>query len=419
MRRVAALTPLQRCAALAAPSRTLLLRRAARPLPAARVAAGAGARLHVSCAAGGDGLLPPPPPPPYDESVAHHLSGLNAEQRSVVLSAPAALRVLAAPGSGKTRVLTCRVAHLIACGVRPERILCITFTRKAAREMAERLEALLGVAGRGVQTGTFHSVASRLLRAHIHEVPGARQTDAFTIYDSEDSESLMRNTLRELGYYGTAEDKKANKPGAYQNYVSRAKSALPRAYAATGGEAFDALVRAGVMKPKGDMRERIFKPVFDAYTASLARANAIDFDDIVSFAVEALTSSPTLAARLAQRWPHVLVDEFQDTNQTQYEFVRNLGAERGGGKDGMAAAPPPASASAAASAPVASWRSLLVVGDSDQSIYGWRGAQVELMRVRFTNDTGARSAPLGAIYRSTPHICAAAVAVMSGWATLS
>jgi DNA helicase-2/ATP-dependent DNA helicase PcrA len=423
-RSAAPLTPLQRCAALVAPSRSaLLLRRAPRPLLPRRVGGGgAGVQPYVSrvsSAAGGGGLLPAPPPPPYDESAARHLVGLNAEQRSVVLSAPAALRVLAAPGSGKTRVLTCRVAHLIACGVRPERILCITFTRKAAREMAERLESLLGTAGRGVQTGTFHSVASRLLRAHIQEVPNARQTEAFTIYDSEDSESLMRNTLRELGLYGTPEDKKANKPGVYQSYVSRAKSALPRAYAATGGEAFDALVRAGVMRPKGDTRERVFKPAYDAYTAALARSNALDFDDIVSFAVEAMSSSPTLAGRLAARWPHVLVDEFQDTNQTQYEFVRSLGSQRGGGSGGGvdgAAAPP---AAASASAPVPSWRSLLVVGDSDQSIYGWRGAQIDLMRVRFTNDTGARSAPLAANYRSTPQICAAAEAVLAGSATRS
>jgi DNA helicase-2/ATP-dependent DNA helicase PcrA len=238
----------------------------------------------------------------------------------------------------------------------------------------------------------------------MHEVPGARQTAGFTVYDSEDSESVMRNALTELGFRDTPEDKKLHEPGEFQDLVSRAKSALPCAHARTGGEAFDALVRVGKVRGEGDTREVVFKSVFDDYNAALARANALDFDDLISFTVAALTHSPDLASRLAARWPHVLVDEFQDTNLAQYEFVRQIAS---GGAGGVHTAPHQDSVAA-------SQRSPLVVGDSDQSIYGWRGAEVELMRERFPRDMRASSAPLAANYRSTPQICAAAEAVLAG-----
>jgi DNA helicase-2/ATP-dependent DNA helicase PcrA len=262
--------------------------------------------------------------------------------------------------------------------------------------MIERLEALLGAYGRSVTTGTFHSVAAQLLRQYMHEVPGARQRAGFTIYDKEDSASALRRALEQLGLKDSG-----CKPADFQSLVSRAKNALPCAYKRTGGEAFDALVRVGAIHDKGDWRETVFKQVFDAYNAALGRANALDYDDLISFAVAALSSSPTLAGRLAQRWPHVLIDEFQDTSLTQYELVRSITSGGAGGVH-------------AAALQQECQRSLLVVGDSDQSIYSWRGAQVQLMRERFTRDMRAASTPLAANYRSTPQICAAAEAVLAG-----
>jgi DNA helicase-2/ATP-dependent DNA helicase PcrA len=387
--------------------RPALLPPALASLPRRVCSASAAAGGGSGSAAGGSA----PPPARAGAAVPQYLSQLNEQQREVVLwpAAPfAPLRVLAAPGSGKTRVLTARVAHLIASGVPAEHVLCITFTRKAAREMRERLDELLGGAARGVVTGTFHSVCTQLLRSHMRHVPGAAQQPSFTIYDAEDAESAIRGALVDLNALSSDEDKVAHKPREFQSHVSRAKSALPRAYAATGGEAFQALVRVGAL-PAAWPQARVFKLTFDAYTASLARANALDFDDLLSFAVAALAAAPQLAAELAARWPHVLVDEFQDTNATQYEFVRLLA------HGGLAPPVGAGAAAAAAAAPVAPGpRSLLVVGDTDQSIYSWRGAEVELMRQRFARDLGAACLPLAANYRSTPQVCAAAEAVLAG-----
>jgi DNA helicase-2/ATP-dependent DNA helicase PcrA len=320
-----------------------------------------------------------------EEEGPSYLKGLNAEQQRAVVLSPlsSTQRVLAAPGSGKTRTLTCRVAHLIKSGVHPEQILCITFTRKAAHEMQKRISELVGPNAKGVKVGTFHSVAALLLHQHMHKVPGALQRPNFTIYDQEDAGSLMRSVLREMGVTATGKEAKkpqykgaALLPKAFQRLVSRAKSALPRAYACTGGEAFAELVRVGAVSADYE-RAAQFKTAFDLYNAGLARANAVDFDDLLSFTVAALHASPELAAHLAHKWPHILVDEFQDTSLSQYDFVRCLaqGADAVSAADGIA-------------------RSLLVVGDFDQSIYGWRGAEVEIMRRFVIIDMGADTAML-------------------------
>ena len=323
---------------------------------------------------------------------APHLAALNDEQLRIVTSPLAPLRVLAGPGSGKTRVLTSRVAHLVASGAAPSQILCITFTTKASLEMRERIEAQLGGAvARSITAGTFHSVCLRLLRKHIGDVPGALQTGNFTVYDAEDSEALMRNVLIDLGLHETKEDKAYFKASTFHSLSSRAKNAMPRSHGTTGGEAFAALVRVGAVSDALPIAQQ-FKTAFDAYNASLARANALDYDDLLAFAVAALAAKPTLAQRLVRRWRHVLVDEFQDTNMAQYELVRLL-TQHESAKRGT--------------------HSLLVVGDADQSIYGWRGAEVELMRQRFTRETGAETAPLAANYRSTPQVCAIADAVLA------
>ena len=381
------LLPWRPLAAGALPLSTLLMPSHARG--AAR--AGAGRCVCSGAASDGSSDLPLSTPlaVPAD---APHLVALNPEQLRIVTAPWAALRVLAGPGSGKTRVLTSRVAHLVASGVAPGQILCITFTNKASLEMRERIEAQLGAAvARGITAGTFHSVCLRLLRKHIGDVPGALQTGNFTVYDAEDSEQLMRGVLTDLGLQETKEDKSDFSASTFHSLTSRAKNALARAHGTSGGEAFEALVRVGAVSPKLKIATQL-KTAFDAYNAALARANALDYDDLLAFAVAALAARPTLAARLVRRWRHVLVDEFQDTNTAQYELVRLL-TQHEGAKAGT--------------------HSLLVVGDADQSIYGWRGAEVDLMRQRFTRDTGAATAPLAANYRSTPQVCAAADAVLA------
>lgn len=345
---------------------------------------------------------------------ASYLDGLNEEQRAVVLAPLVPLRVLAGPGSGKTRVLTCRVAHLVASRVAPERILCITFTKKASNEMRERLDRALGLAAKGVRTGTFHSVSADVLKRHIGKLPGALRDHRFIIYDAEDACSLIRRLIKDLWPVAkkeeaqrnpdgskklqspeaekkAKEEKELRSPDGYQALISRSKNCMSRSYGKTGGEAWKALVEDGVsvFHPLAPF----FPLLYDKYNAALARCNALDFDDMLSFTVELLASQPGLAAELAQQWPHVLCDEFQDTNFAQYEFIKLLAMQR--------------------TSPIA--RSLMVVGDVDQSIYGWRGAQVQLMRSRFANDVGAAcmSLSLPSNYRSTPEVLAVADAVLT------
>lgn len=241
-----------------------------------------------------------------------HLVGLNASQREAV-EAPlsGATRVLAGPGSGKTRVLTARVAQLIHAGVPADRILCITFTNKAAAEMRTRLEALLGVAAKGVTAGTFHAVAARMLRGSMVYLPLVKQSPNFVIYDQEDSESLVRSVLEEKGYRTKLKkgDKEESKPfikaGGLQSLISRAKNSMPVSYGKSGGEAFNALVAKAGVSQSHELRS-VFAEVFEEYNRSLERCNALDFDDLLSFMVAVLTSREEVCEKFARKWPHVL-----------------------------------------------------------------------------------------------------------------
>ncbi len=348
--------------------------------------------MRPLCVATGGHAQPPSPP----GAAPSYLHNLNDEQLQVVLAGQGgALRVLAGPGSGKTRVLTSRVAHLVANKVPPNKILCITFTVKAAKEMRERLDHSMGLAAKGVHTGTFHSVTSRLLREHIEKLPKAERRKTFIIYDQEDSTSLVAGVIRELGL-NKENDKDGNKltyaPKDFQAMISKAKNSMKRSYGASGTAAWNVLLEEGVNEKH--LFAPFFARVYDLYNKALERANALDFDDLLGFAVELLANNPAIAAQVASRYRHVLCDEFQDTNYAQYEFLRLVSMQHSG---------------------AAETRSLMVVGDVDQSIYGWRGAQVELMRRQFAKDMGGMCTTLSlpSNYRSTPQILTVADAVLA------
>ena len=263
--------------------------------------------------------------------------------------------------------------------------------------MRHRLDTMLGVEARGVTAETFHRTCSKLLRKHMGSVPDVGQDTSYVIYDAEDAETVVRTVMRDMGLLKgkEAEDNGSEKlsVGFFHHNTSRAKNALPGAYGASGTAAWKALVETGVL-PSDHVHSRAFVAVYERYTASLARANALDFDDLLSFAVAALRSKPKLAETFGTRWKHILVDEFQDTNAAQYELVRLLW-------DGACRVLTPGS------------HSLLVVGDADQAIYGWRGADVELMRRRFALDIGEGKAMLASNFRSTPEVLAAADAALA------
>ena len=256
------------------------------------------------------------------------LAGLNPAQREAVLHVDGPLLVLAGAGSGKTRVLTTRIARLISHeGVEPSRILAVTFTNKAAGEMRERIARLLGHEPAGMWMGTFHSVGARLLRQHAMDVG---RTPAFTIYDQDDTLAVIKR-LMERHRVST----KDVAPTLVQALISEAKNSL------TSSQEYATLAR--------DPVSRAVSLVYSDFESELRRANAVDFDGLLVLPVELLRTREELRERWAQRFRYVLVDEYQDTNQAQYQFVKLIGAAHG---------------------------NVCVVGDDDQSIYGWRGADI-------------------------------------------
>ncbi|MGP1484138.1 ATP-dependent helicase, partial [Actinomyces naeslundii] len=272
---------------------------------------------------------------------AELLSGLNPAQEAAVTHAGAPLLIIAGAGSGKTRVLTHRIAHLIATGrARPGEILAITFTNKAAAEMRERVTALVGPAGERMWVSTFHSACVRILRRE-HEAAGLRST--FSIYDAADSTRLITLIVRELGI-----DPKRFTPKTFAHRISDLKNELitPAQFAE----------RAVTSNPL----ERNLAEVYRAYAERLSAANALDFDDIIMRTVALLQTRPAVAEMYRRRFRHILVDEYQDTNHAQYVLVRELVG--GPGTSGAGSALPPGE--------------LTVVGDSDQSIYAFRGATI-------------------------------------------
>ena len=310
-------------------------------------------------------------PPATGDRVEELLADLNPSQRAAVEHAGGPLLIVAGAGSGKTRVLTRRVAHLIAArGVRPGEILAITFTNKAAGEMRSRVEALVGPRARTMWVSTFHSSCVRLLR---REAARLGYSSSFTIYDSADSLRLITLVMREQDL-----DPKRNNPRVFANLISGLKN--------------DLIDFETYSDRAANPIERTVAGVFRAYQTRLRRANAMDFDDLISNVVVLLQVFPDVAEHYHRRFRHVLVDEYQDTNHAQYQLVREL---VGRGDDGVTPG------------------ELCVVGDADQSIYAFRGATIRNI-VEFERDyPDARTIVLEQNYRSTQTILDAANAVIS------
>ena len=312
------------------------------------------------------------------------LEWLNPEQRKAVLYRGSALLIVAGAGSGKTRVLTHRIAHLLATKeLWPSQILSITFTNKAAAEMRERVESLIGQSAEGMWIRTFHSACLQILR---REAERLGHDSNFTVYDSGDTRALLRRLLREAG----AEDADI-KPQQAAAMISNAKNELK--------DAEDFARNADRSNP----RQRIVAEVFQAYTQELKRNNAFDFDDLIAESVNLLRAFPEVRARYQKKFRHVLIDEYQDTNHAQYalirEFTRPLPPEHQLVNEETGEVMPPAD--------------LTVVGDSDQSIYAFRGADIRNITEFERDFPGAETILLEQNYRSTQNILSAANAVIS------
>ena len=305
------------------------------------------------------------PEPQTTESVDALLEGLNEPQREAVVAGAGPLLILAGAGSGKTRVLTHRIAHLLRTKqARADEILAITFTNKAAQEMRERVELLVGRATRAMWVMTFHSACARMLRADADKLGYTRQ---FTIYDSADQRRLIKKCLDDLDI-----DPKRFTPRAMQVQISDAKNKLRSA------DDYRQLV--------GSFFEQTVADVYEAYQRELHRANAMDFDDLLFRAVDLLTLFQEVRDRYTKAFRYVLVDEYQDTNAAQYRWLQLLSSEH---------------------------RNLAVVGDDAQSIYGFRGADITNI-LNFEDDyVDATVIKLEQNYRSTQMILSAANAVIA------
>ncbi|MFV2196214.1 DNA helicase PcrA [Nocardiopsis sp. LOL_012] len=306
------------------------------------------------------------------------LEGLNGPQREAVTHSGGPLLIVAGAGSGKTRVLTHRIAHLMAeRGARPGEILAITFTNKAAAEMRERIEALLGPrAARTLWTMTFHAACVRILRREGHRLG---YPSGFTIYDAADSARLMQLVCKELDL-----EPKRFPPKSFSSQVSNLKNEL-----------VDYDTFAGQAQTE---QEKTLAEAYKLYQQRLHEAGAMDFDDLIMVTVNLLQMFPDVAEYYRRRFRHVLVDEYQDTNHAQYVFIRELvGTDAEGTGGGTPAVPP---------------SELCVVGDADQSIYAFRGATIRNI-LEFERDfPDARTILLEQNYRSTQTILSAANAVI-------
>ncbi len=291
------------------------------------------------------------------------LDKLNPGQRKAVTAQDGPVLVVAGPGSGKTRVLTQRIVYLIANqGVRPWQILAVTFTNKAAKEMSERVKTLLNEqAIEGMMIGTFHSICARILRRESEHLP---LESNFVIFDSDDQESLTKSIIREMNL-----NEKLYRASSVHAAISRAKNELISAddY------------------PINTYRDEIVKRVYAEYQKRLIASNAVDFDDILFYTSRLLEDNPTVRDKYAQRFRHVLVDEFQDTNLAQYALVKHLASFH---------------------------KNIFCVGDPDQSIYAWRGADYRNIR-RFEQDfPDAQTILLEQNYRSRQNILDVAMGVI-------
>ena len=298
------------------------------------------------------------------------LKGLNPQQSAAVVHAGSPLLVVAGAGSGKTRVLTRRIAYLMARrNVRPFEILAITFTNKAAGEMKNRVAELVGPVAKSMWVSTFHSACVRILRQEAHRLG---YTNNFTIYDSSDSQRLIALVAKDLNL-----DPKRYPPRQFASTISNAKNEL--------------LGPADYLNSTSNQYEQITADVYTLYQKRLGQANAMDFDDLIMKSVEALQRYPEVKAKLRSRFRHILVDEYQDTNHAQYVLVKEL---VGKDEEGIPAA------------------ELCVVGDADQSIYGFRGATIRNILQFELDYSDAQTILLEQNYRSTQNILSAANAVI-------
>jgi DNA helicase-2/ATP-dependent DNA helicase PcrA len=293
------------------------------------------------------------------------LQNLNKAQQTAVQALEGPTLVLAGPGSGKTRVLTHRIAYMIGqANIDSEQILAVTFTNKAAREMRERLDALLGSGPAGALTvGTFHSICTRFLRRDIVHL--GRERD-FTIYDSDDQQRLMKRVLRDLNL-----DDKKNSPRAIHSEISRAKNEL------VSPEEFAKLGRT--------YRDELVARCYKHYQKLLLEANALDFDDLLVETVRLFEQHPDVLNKYQERYRYILADEYQDTNRVQYVLLKLLAGK---------------------------YRNIFVVGDEDQSVYAFRGADIRNIRSFEDDYPEAKVVLLEQNYRSTQSILDVAQAVI-------
>lgn len=292
------------------------------------------------------------------------LTGLNKEQQQAVQHTEGPLLILAGAGSGKTKVLTVRIAHLLAQGVNPYEILAITFTNKAAKEMKSRVEGLVGDVANRIWLSTFHSFCAKFLRFEIDSFLGYNSN--FTIYDTSDSQAVIKAALKALNL-----DDKYYPVGAMIAAISDAKNKL--------------LFASDFRKQARDFYQQKVADVYEYYERELRKNNALDFDDLLLVAVKLLQSNATVLDKYSHRFRYVMIDEYQDTNHAQYLLAKLLASH---------------------------WKNIAVVGDADQSIYAWRGADIQNI-LDFEKDyPNCTSIKLEQNYRSTKIILDAANAVI-------
>lgn len=292
------------------------------------------------------------------------LTGLNKEQQQAVQHTEGPLLILAGAGSGKTKVLTVRIAHLLAQGVNPYEILAITFTNKAAKEMKSRVEGLVGDVANRIWLSTFHSFCAKFLRFEIDSFLGYNSN--FTIYDTSDSQAVIKAALKALNL-----DDKYYSVGAMIAAISDAKNKL--------------LFASDFRKQARDFYQQKVADVYEYYERELRKNNALDFDDLLLVAVKLLQSNAAVLDKYSHRFRYVMIDEYQDTNHAQYVLAKLLASH---------------------------WKNIAVVGDADQSIYAWRGADIQNI-LDFEKDyPNCTSIKLEQNYRSTKIILDAANAVI-------
>ncbi len=292
------------------------------------------------------------------------LNELNEAQLKAVTSDSGPLLILAGAGSGKTKVLTYRIAYLIKNGLDPAKILAVTFTNKAAGEMKNRVNNLIGDKGKNIWIGTFHSICARILRREIAQLG---YSNSFTIYDEQDKKRLIDQCLKDLNY-----DPKKNPPSAISHIISSAKNEL------IDSESFG--------KKALDYKEEIAAEVYRLYQDKLYKSHALDFDDLLMLTVNIFELNPNTLERYTNHFEQVFIDEYQDTNRAQYTLVKLLTQKN---------------------------QNICVVGDSDQSIYRWRGADIRNI-LNFEKDyKNCQVVTLEQNYRSTQKILEAANALIA------